>query len=98
MGLSRASPPGFTSSWVHYWVHRLSLWFLFLVIRSLVFSVLFSRLGLLFLWLSWIFFFRGRRVVVDFFSKGEEEEEEIEVCWVSFVEIECLILEFHSEF
>ena len=35
---------------------------------------------------------------MDFFSKGEEEQEETEVCWVSFVEIECLILEFHSEF
>ena len=35
---------------------------------------------------------------MDFFSKGEEEEEETKVSWVSFVEIECLILEFHSEF
>lgn len=35
---------------------------------------------------------------MDFFLEGEAEEEEIEVCWVSFVEIKCLILEFHSEF
>ena len=35
---------------------------------------------------------------MDFFSKGVEEEEETKVSWVSFVEIECLILEFHNEF
>ena len=27
---------------------------------------------------------------MDFFSEGEAEEEGTEVCWVSFVEIECL--------
>ena len=33
-----------------------------------------------------------------FFSKEEEEEEETEVSWVSFVELECLKLEFHVNF
>ena len=39
------------------------------------------------------FFFRGEKGCRGFFSK--EEEEETEVSWVSFVELECLKLEFH---
>lgn len=61
-----------------------------------VFSVLFSRLGLLFLCCCGFFLEGGLSWI--FFSEGEAEEKEIEVCWVSFVEIKCLILEFHSEF
>ena len=34
-------------------------------------------------------------VAVDFYSEGEEEEGRL---IVSFVEIECLILEFHVNF
>ena len=37
-------------------------------------------------------------VFMDFFSEGEAEEEGTEVCWVSFVEIECLVLKFHMNF
>ena len=58
-----------------------------------VFSVLISCFQCFADWVCCFFGCRG-----FFFSKEEEEEEETEVSWVSFVELECLKLEFHMNF
>ena len=56
---------------------------------------------LLFLWLSWIFFFsKGEKGLwIFFFQRGAKEEEEERLAfWLSHVELECLKLEFQVNF
>ena len=91
------SSPGFASLWVRW------LGFQYF---DLLFSI-FRRL-----WLSWIFFFQREkrkkkrlRCFVDcgcrgffFFLRGRRGRRRLRFSWGSFVEIECLILEFHVNF